>query len=114
MPTVDNATPSLESIKAAIKMLDDCPVPRNDYQPYRNDYKPYGDTPVFTQKHYVAIAEVLHKQRKEIKQHEADQAARLEATNDVTLALCKLFKGDNPKFNDFQFIAACNRDLEGK
>ena len=91
-----DATLSMESIKRAIQMLDDAPVPHYSQEPIM----------AFTQKHYIAIAEVLHQKRKEITAApqssfgEADaKAVKLEATNDVTLALCKLFKDDNPKFN---------------
>jgi hypothetical protein len=34
------------------------------------------------------------------------------AINEITLDLCRLFKADNPKFKEFTFIEACNRDLK--
>ncbi len=37
---------------------------------------------------------------------------RLLEVNTMTLAMTKLFKGDNPKFKEFTFIEMCNRDLK--
>jgi hypothetical protein len=74
-------------------------------------------TPMFTQKHYELIAAVMHKERKKaIDQPEQvgdnfTRNMRLEQVNTITLALCELFQKDNPKFKQFQFIAACNKDL---
>lgn len=68
---------------------------------------------MFTQKHYVAIADLIHARRVTIRA-EAGVAAdvRLDEVNTMTLALSKLFKADNPKFKEFTFIEACNRDLK--
>ena len=75
-----------------------------------------GDEPLFTQKHYVAIANVIHAQRlaKKANPAKTELAAEAElcAINEMTLALSKLFKEDNPKFKEFTFIEACNRDLK--
>ena len=49
---------------------------------------------MFTQKHYVAIADLIHKRRVEIKNtHAGDAGDELEIVNDITLDLVKLFKG---------------------
>jgi len=74
---------------------------------------------MFTQKHYIAIADLIHERRKEIKlvppsgEDDAERMElRIEAVNEITLDLVKLFKADNPKFKEFTFIEACNRDLK--
>lgn len=73
--------------------------------------------PSFTQKHYQAIADVVQAERKKAIDKEdfvgngVIRNARLEQINTITLAMCKLFQEDNPKFKQMTFIAACNRDL---
>jgi len=79
---------------------------------------------MFTQKHYVAIADLIHARRVQIKSvdqklgvyaqgvQQVEIENRLDEVNTMTLALSKLFKGDNPKFKEFTFIEACNRDLK--
>lgn len=72
---------------------------------------------MFTQKHYIAIADLIHERRKEIKAQPGgtmtlEGETRLLEVNTMTLAMTKLFKGDNPKFKEFTFIEACNRDLK--
>ena len=73
---------------------------------------------MFTQKHYIAIADVIHARRVAVRKMPTSElvltegAARLEEVNELTLAMTKLFKGDNPKFKEFTFIEACNRDLK--
>jgi hypothetical protein len=69
----------------------------------------------FTQKHYEALADVIHEQRVEVKAApaftDAMQEHDLQLINKITLKLCKVLKQDNPRFKEFTFIAACNRDL---
>lgn len=82
----------------------------------------HGKTsPMFTQKHYVAIADVIHERRVEIKEVYNDanmrdgnieQAARLDEVAQITVKMIDLFKKDNPKFKQFTFIEHCNRDLK--
>jgi hypothetical protein len=72
--------------------------------------------PSFTAKHYQAIADVIYKERKAIRDAAQkiphnNEGLLLEQTNIFTLAMSKLFENDNPKFKQMQFIAACNRDL---
>lgn len=83
-----------------------------DYTAYLKE-KP---VPSFTQKHYQAIANVIHKERQAIraaaqKIPHSNEGLLLEQTNVITLAMSKLFQEDNPKFKQMTFIAACNRDL---
>lgn len=72
---------------------------------------------MFTQKHYVAIADLIHARRVAVRKMPTSELvvtegeARLDEINTMTLALSKLFKADNPKFKEFTFIEACNRDL---
>jgi len=91
-------------------------------------YHHVGD-PVFTAKHYIKIADLILQKRLEacgvdlsIARHlkiassalpepTPEQAAKLEMLNSVTLGFCKLFAADNPKFKEFTFIAAANRDI---
>ena len=81
--------------------------------------------PMFTQKHYVALADLIHKRRiaaKEVTFNNngkcnpvVDEAAKtlvLEHINQLTLDMCSVFEKDNPKFKKFTFIEACNRDLK--
>lgn len=70
--------------------------------------------PMFTQQHYEAIADVIHKRREKIKQREyavniADHEIR--AIADLTKDLMDLFQKDNPKFNALKFIGAASKDL---
>ena len=76
---------------------------------------------MFTQKHYVAIADLINARRVAIREMPTSElvltrggliVARLEEVNEMTLALCRLFNGDNPRFREFTFIEACNRDLK--
>jgi hypothetical protein len=72
--------------------------------------------PMFTQKHYVAIASLIHQRRLAIKtQQEPDypneQSAGIDAVNEITNDLVKLFKADNPKFRDLIFVEACCKDM---
>lgn len=76
---------------------------------------------MFTQKHYVAIADVIHERRVEIKEiyndanmrdGDIEQAARLDEVAQITVKMIDLFKKDNPKFKQFTFIEHCNRDLK--
>lgn len=84
---------------------------------YEDWLKQETHVPSFTAKHYQAIAEQMHAERK--KAIAADdfigngviRNARLEQINSITLAFCKLLQADNPKFKQMTFIAACNRDL---
>lgn len=59
--------------------------------------------PSFTAKHYQAIADVIHNERKAIREAaikipHANEGLLLEQTNVFTLAMSKLFENDNPKF----------------
>ncbi len=84
----------------------------------------YEENTLFTQKRYVAIADLIHKRRLEVKRpieatgpyhagvKKVEQDNRLDEINTLTLAPTKLFKEDNPKFKEFTFIEACNRDLK--
>jgi hypothetical protein len=73
--------------------------------------------PSFTAKHYQAIADLMHQERKkaidmpELVGNGITRNVRLEQINAITLSFCKLFQADNPKFKQMTFIAACNRDL---
>ena len=80
--------------------------------------------PMFTQKHYVAIARVIHARRVAIKAdpgapmdssmawaHQTATAQELETINDLVVDLVKLFEQDNPKFRSLIFIEECNKDL---
>jgi hypothetical protein len=72
--------------------------------------------PSFTAKHYQAVADVIHQERKAIREAaekipHPNEGLLLKQTNVITLAMSKLFEKDNPKFKQMQFIAACNRDL---
>lgn len=84
-----------------------------DYEDWLTQERPM---PSFTAKHYTAIADLMHKERKAIREAAAkiphgNEGLLLEQTNVITLALSKLFAKDNPKFKEMTFIAACNRDL---
>lgn len=74
--------------------------------------------PMFTQKHYVALADLIHKRRVYIKKSGSegetfDQTeSRIDELNTLVLALSAIFEKDNPKFKKFTFIEACNRDLK--
>lgn len=83
---------------------------------YENWLKQETQVPSFTAKHYQMIADLMHKERKAIREAAAkiphgNEGLLLEQTNVITLALSKLFAKDNPKFKEMTFIAACNRDL---
>lgn len=74
---------------------------------------------MFTQQHYVAMADLIHQRRVEVKQTwgaseptQAEGVTRLDELAVMTLAMSKMFKQDNPKFKEFTFIGACNRDLK--
>jgi hypothetical protein len=80
--------------------------------------------PTFTQKHYVAIAKLIHARRMTVKavpavpmdasmsyQHKLDTQVRIEEVNEITNDLVKLFKADNPKFRDLIFVEACCQDM---
>jgi len=78
---------------------------------------------MFTQKHYVALADLIHKRRVEIKAREPGlvnghdvrtpgELARIDELNTMVLALSEVFEKDNLKFKKFTFIEACNRDLK--
>jgi hypothetical protein len=74
---------------------------------------------MFTQKHYIAIADLIHKRRVAVKAKDVAStfaneppSPEIMAINEITLDLCRLFKADNPKFKEFTFIEACNRDLK--
>jgi hypothetical protein len=82
----------------------------------------------FTKTHYEKIADMIHKLRTEISADAtltnqipgdtgwlpSDIEAKLAVVNQFTVALKDLFKQDNPKFKEFTFIGACNRDLLDK
>jgi hypothetical protein len=80
--------------------------------------------PAFTAKHYTAIADLIHGERLKLKAQLENARVRelcetmaqtegaIEQTNALTLAFSKLFEKDNPKFKQFTFIEACNRDLK--
>jgi hypothetical protein len=63
---------------------------------------------MFTAKHYIQIAEVIHQTRLKL-----DTTQGLEAMGEFTHQLIQAFKKDNPKFNQFKFIEAANKDLIG-
>lgn len=72
--------------------------------------------PMFTQKHYVALADLIHKRRLSIRTEfpklEPNASDRIDELNTMVLALSVVFEQDNPKFKKFTFIEACNRDLK--
>lgn len=72
---------------------------------------------MFTQKHYVALADLIHKRRLELRASnnppaELHPADRVDELNLMVLSLAAIFETDNPKFRKFTFIEACNRDLK--
>ncbi len=75
--------------------------------------------PLFTQKHFVVLADVIHHNRLKIKAHAAapeqgemfDKDLALQAVADLTMDLITHFKADNPKFDQFKFVEAAHKDL---
>ena len=72
---------------------------------------------MFTQQHYIVLAEVIHQRRIKIKSDAVlgkscpvDQI-KLEAIDDLTIDLMALLQRDNKKFNKLLFIAASSKDL---
>ena len=58
---------------------------------------------MFTQKHYIALADILNRTA------EGDDGVITKGNCCAVIAgrLCKLFKEDNPKFNENKFLEAC-------
>lgn len=72
--------------------------------------------PMFTQKHYVPIAQMIHAKRVAVHHGSygggmSEHAVRLDEINALICELVKLFKQDNPKFRELIFIEACCKDL---
>ncbi len=71
---------------------------------------------MFTQQHFNAMADKLHRLREDIvrerPQKSAEEyAAAIEALNLVVLAMCDLFAKHNPRFDKLRFIGATHRGL---
>lgn len=83
---------------------------------HRDFFKLIKGKPMFTQKHYVALADLIHKRRLSIRTEfpklEPNASDRIDELNTMVLALSVVFEQDNPKFKKFTFIEACNRDLK--
>jgi hypothetical protein len=65
--------------------------------------------PQYSKADYLIFASAIRAARAEwaaLKHPEADGAA--EGFNAVIWQLCKLFKDDNPRFEELKFIAACS------
>ena len=54
-----------------------------------------------TKKDYIAIADIIHTTRLE------DWSSAEHAITCIEVALCVLFKQDNPNFNKEKFLEAC-------
>lgn len=80
--------------------------------------------PMFTQKHYVAIANLIHARRVAVSANpiqpmdasmsyawKQNAQVQIDAINEITTDLVKLFKADNPKFRDLIFVEACCKDM---
>lgn len=101
------------SVKKAGTMLRPVEIQSHKFDP---ETMRFIAVPSFTQKHYEAIAKMIHQKRVEATElAKAENGTQLrhthEVINTVTLALCKLFKEDNTKFKEMTFIAECNKDL---
>ena len=74
---------------------------------------------MFTAKHFVCLADVIHQARVKAQDFNPaqgelfDKNTALQTLADLTVDLINLFKQDNPKFDQFKFIEACNKDLAG-
>jgi hypothetical protein len=71
---------------------------------------------MFTQKHYQVLADVIYQARKKSADLPDwdEYVIRTQTLADLTADLIKVFKQDNPKFNQFLFIGAACKDLAAK
>lgn len=70
--------------------------------------------PMFTKQHYEQVAGMLNAQRRRIRSNglitDSDRQIELRALNDVVMGFVSVFKKDQPKFRELQFIGACDND----
>lgn len=66
----------------------------------------HGTNPRFTHIDYEMIAEVLRAARAQVGEELHDKTA-----NEIMWELAKMFKADNPRFEELKFIAACTESV---
>jgi hypothetical protein len=60
-------------------------------------------TPVWQRATYNAVAQSIRIARAQLGEHCDEKTA-----NEITWELAKIFKKDNPKFEELRFLAACS------
>jgi len=69
---------------------------------------------MMTKKHFSAIAEVLRKQKKEIRKnygaHMPIHSAQFQLLYTITTELMAVFEKENPRFDSLRFFQAVNKE----
>ena len=68
--------------------------------------KPLGDAPRWTRRDYDAVARCVREARASLGPQCDDKTA-----NEITWELTRMFKVDNPRFEELKFIAACTESV---